>query len=635
MKDKTKKDKILEALKADLKAAETLRKDLDGKITEWKSAYNGEPYGNESKNKSGIVSRDIKRQSEWQHASLVDPFVDTDKIVIASPITAEDVGAAKQNELVLNTQFCRQFPRFNFMTKAAKVMDQEGTCIVQTGWEYEEEEVEVERPAIVGIDAYGQPIIGTRVGMEIQVVRNQPTARVCRNEDIFIDPTCQDDMDKCQFVIYRYESDKSTLSQDDNIDKKQLAKVNTEDTDTEYDPEDTTEFKFSDDPRKKLVVYEYWGNYDVNDDGVAEAIVCTWVGSTILRLTSNPYPDNKPPFLVVPFNSVPFQLHGEANAELIGDNQKIKTAIYRGVIDNMALSNNGQKGTRKGALDAINRKRFFNGENFEFNASPTDFWDGSFNQLPSSIFNVVQMQNNEIESLTGTKSFSGGITGASLGATATGARGALDATSTRRLNIVRNIAENLIKPLMRKWRAYNSEFLLEEQVVRITNDEFVPIRRDDLEGNIDIEIAVATAEDNAAKAQELSFLLQTVGPNEDPTIRRTIMAEIANLQKMPHLAKKLEEYQPQPDPMAMQEAQLRIALLEAQVANERAKAGENQVDIELKKAKTVNEMAKANMTTSEADLKDLTFLERESGQDMKKELAKNEHAAMLKSMGRG
>ena len=72
---------------------------------------------------------------------------------------------------------------------------------------------------------------------------------------------------------------------------------------------------------------------------------------------------------------------------------------------------------------------------------------------------MLGLMNNEIESLTGIKSFSGGITGASLGSTATAARGAMDATSTRRLNIVRNIAENLIKPLMRKWIAYNAEFL--------------------------------------------------------------------------------------------------------------------------------------------------------------------------------
>ena len=101
-----------------------------------------------------------------------------------------------------------------------------------------------------------------------------------------------------------------------------------------------------------MVVYEYWGNYDIDEDGIAEPIVCAWVGNTIIRLQSNPYPDQKPPFIVVPFNAIPFQMHGESLASVIGDNQKVKTAIVRGVIDNMAQSNNGPP---RGVEDAPER----------------------------------------------------------------------------------------------------------------------------------------------------------------------------------------------------------------------------------------------------------------------------------------
>lgn len=624
---------ILKALQADLNDAKPLRKEWDEKIAKWKDWYNGEPYGNEKKGKSAVVSRDIKRQNEWQHPSLIDPFVSTPDIIKARPVTWEDAEAARQNELVLNTQFCRQFNRYMFMTKVVKVLAQEGTAVVMTGWEYEDAIEEVEYP-IMSIDPYtGQPVqVGTELVEEVVVKKNQPTAKVCRNEDVFIDPTCQDDLNNAQFVIYRYETDMSTLLAEGKYSKARLKKIETDMRDDDYDSEDATEFRFKDDPRKKLVVYEYWGNYDVNGDGIAEPIVCAWINNTLIRLESNPYPDQKPPFIVVPFNSVPFQIFGEPNAAMIGDNQQIKTAIYRGIIDNMALSNNGQKGIRKNTLDPVNRTRFYNGENFEFNGSKEDFWDGSYNQLPSSVFNVIELQNNEIESLTGVKGFSGGITGASLGGTATGARGALDATATRRLDLVRNIAENLIKPLMRKWMAYNAEFLLEEQVVRITNEEFVTIRRDDLDGRIDIDISISTSEDNAAKAQELAFMLQTIGPNEDPSVRRMLMAEIARLQKMPDLAKKLEEYQPEPDPVAMKMQELQVALLEAQVANERAKGRENEVDVYLKTAKAQTEAAKAKALSSDADLKDLSFLEKESGIEHAKALEKSNNDAKNKAI---
>lgn len=617
---KVKKAELLSALKADLKAAEILKREQDTAIFKWRAEYNGDPYGNEQKGKSAIVSRDIKKQSEWQHATIVDPFVSTADVIKCTPITFEDEQAARQNELLLNTQFCRKFDRYNFMSKAVKVLDQEGTVVVQTGWDYEDKEVTTTAETVI-VDDQGREIIVEQEVTETVVIKNQPTAKVCRNHDVYIDPTCQDNLDNAQFVIYRYETDMSTLKKDGrykNLD--QVSNASIDDYDYTNTPADPTYFKFNDEPRKKLIVYEYWGNYDVNGDGIAEPIVCSWIKDTIIRLQSNPYPDGKPPFIVVPFNSIPFKMHGEANAELIGDNQKVKTAIIRGIIDNMAQSNNGQVAVRKGALDQINRKKFIAGQNFEFNGTPNDFWQGSYNSIPGSAFDMIGLMNNEIESITGTKSFSGGINAGSLGATATGARGALDATATRRINIVRNIAENLVKPLMRKWMAYNSEFLEDEEIVRVTNEEFVPIRRDDLEGRIDLDISISTAEDNAAKSQELSFLLQTLGPNEDPAIRRNIMADIMELMRMPDQAKRIREYQPQPDPMQEQLRQLELQRLmlenkklEADIADKMARANENTIDADLKRNKAAVEAAKARKLTSEADMTDLRFIKEDEG----------------------
>lgn len=615
---KIKKAELLNALKADLKAADLLKREQDCLIAKWKAEYNGEPYGNEQKGKSAIVSRDIKKQSEWQHATIVDPFVSTSEIIRATPITFEDEDAAHQNELLLNTQFCRKFDRFNFMSKAVKVLDREGTLVVQTGWDYEDEEVTTTTEVAV-TDEFGNESIVEQEVTETVVKKNQPTAKVCRNEDIYIDPTTQDNLDNAQFVIYRYETDLSSLKQDGrykNLDK--VSKHGNEDYD--YIKEDETEFRFADEPRKKQVVYEYWGNYDLNGDGIAEPIVCSWIHDVIIRLQSNPYPDGKPPFIVVPFNSVPFKIHGEANAELIGDNQKVKTAVVRGIIDNMAQSNNGQVAVRKGTLDQTNRKKFLAGGNFEFNGTPNDFWHGSYNTIPGSAFDVIGLMNNEIESITGTKSFSGGINSGSLGTTATGARGALDATATRRMNIVRNVAENLVKPLIRKWMAYNSEFLEDEEVIRVTNKEFVPVRRDDLDGRIDLDITISTAEDNAAKSQELSFLLQTLGPNEDPEVRRSIMADIMELMRMPEQAKRIREYQPQPDPLQekLKELELERVTLEnektkAEIADKYARAKENTIDAQLKTNKAAVEAAKARKLNSDADMTDLKFVKEDEG----------------------
>ena len=630
---KLKKSELLQALKADQKEAERHQKDWFIKRETWLSETYGQPYGNEEDGKSKIVSKDIKKQLEWMLPSLTDPFLSTSNVIRCSPVTFEDTKAARQNELLLNTQFCRKFDRYNFIMKAVRVLIAEGTVVVQAGWDYEDEEVETMVESI-GVNDDGDEYIEMQKTVVTKVKKNQPTALVCRNEDIFIDPTCMDDMEKCQFIIHRYQTSLSALKADGRY--KNLDRVGQERptlmSEPQYYREDLTFFEFKDEPRKKFVINEYWGYYDVNGDGEVEPIVCSWIGNTIVRLETNPYPDKKPPFIIVPFTAVPFQMFGEAMAETIGDNQKIKTAITRGIIDNMARSNNGQVGIQRGSLDMSNRKKFLQGKNFEYNGSPNTFWQGNFNEIPNSAFNMINLMNNEIEAQTGVKSFSGGITGNTLGATATGVRGALDATSSRRLNLVRNIAENLVKPLMRKWMSYNSEFLEEEEIIRVTNEQYIPIRRDDLDGRIDIDISISTAEDNAAKSQEISFLLQTVGPNEDPTIRRELMAQILELMRMPEQAEKLRNYQPQPDPMQqqlqqmqMQQMMLEMEKLKAEIADKYARAGENEIDAEVKKAKAQVEMAKARKLGSEADTMDLDFMMKDQGMDQMKEMQKHQN----------
>ena len=615
------KSAILKAFKADLKNADQLQKEWLAKRDIWLNESYGNPYGNEVDNKSKIVSKDIKKQIEWLIPSAADPFLSTSDVIKCTPITAEDTLSARQNELLLNTQFCRKFPRFNFINKAIRVLATEGTLVIQTGWDYEDKEVE-EEVEIAIVDKYGNTIIKKETQKVTKIVKNQPTAIVCRNEDIFIDPTCMDDMDKCQFIIHRYESDLSTLKADGRYKNLDKIDTNSGGYDPDFDAQDKTEFKFEDKARKKVLVYEYWGNYDVNDDGITEQVVCAWVGDTIIRLEDNPYPDKKPPFIVVPFSSIPFQMYGEALAENIGDNQKVKTAITRGIIDNMAKSNNGQIGIRLGALDLANRKKFLQGKNFEFKGTPADFWQGSFNQIPGSVFDMLQLMNNEIESQTGVNAFSKGLTGNSLGSSATAARGVLDATALRRLHLVRNIAENLVKPLMRKWMAYNSEFLEEEEVVRVTNEEYVPVRRDDLEGKVDIDITISTYEEANARSQELGFMLQTLGNSIPFELTQLILSEIVKLGRMPELEKALREYKPQPDPVQEQIKQLEIQKLQlenskltAEIQDLSARAGENEVDMKLKEYKAQVEAAKARALHSKADLDDLAMLMKDEGYD--------------------
>jgi len=182
------KKQLLTAFKADMQSADSLRLEAVANRDEWRSQYNGEPYGNEEKGKSSIVSRDIKRQDEWQHASVKDAFVADEDIVKCKPITFEDKAAADQNELVLNAQFTRMFPRYKFMTDVVKLYYSEGTVIVKTGWQYEDEVVKVEVPKWE-VDPFSmQPVqVGVDVKKALKVLINKPDAEICRLEDVYLE----------------------------------------------------------------------------------------------------------------------------------------------------------------------------------------------------------------------------------------------------------------------------------------------------------------------------------------------------------------------------------------------------------------------------------------------------------------
>lgn len=629
---------ILDKLKSDYNNSSSAHSAQMAKIRRYRSTYNAELYGNEEEGKSKIVSKDARRQSEWLYASLMAPFMDQD-IIKAKPVTWEDKPLARQDELVVNTQFTRRFNRYNFLKKAIKVYDRDGTVVVQTGWDYKGKEVDAEKIVIVRDDITGAERIGgiQKIKQEVPLV-NTPDAIVRRNEDVFIDPTCEDDMDRCQFVIVRYKSNLSNLKQDGkhkNLDKiKKADNDGDPEVDSTYVSEDASYFKFEDDPRKELLVYEYWGNYDIDGDGIAEPIVCSWVNDTIIRLESNPYPGQKIPFIIASANSVPFEMYGESNAALVEDSQQIKTAVLRGMINNMAQSNNGQVITKKGALDTKNRKRMNQNKSFEVNTSISEIQMGTYNQLPSSAFNMLSVADRDIESITGVmgmneKGLAGGI-----GGSAKGAGGILDAISTRRLNTVRNLAENLIKPIVRNWIAYNSEFLSPEEVSRITNEEYIQPDSADVESRLDIDIEVSTVEDNHLKAEKLSFMLQTMAQSMEPDMKYELMADWTELSKMPASTKRLrdqaakvKEQMSKPDPMVEEtkKQELRALTLandklEAEIREMNSRSSENAGDQAEKMAKarlimaqTAKIKADAELIKEKSDNESLNYLAKDNG----------------------
>jgi len=624
----------LATLKTNLKDSNDEHNKQTGIIDRYIKNLNGEPNFVVRKGKSKVVPKTIRKQAEWRYAALSEPFLSTDSLFEVEPVTWEDKQAAAQNKLVLNNQMNQRIDKVDFIDEYVRTITDEGTVIVKVGWKFESELKMVEQDVMemqpvldnqkaqMMIQAGQEPLEPVKVGTEMVerevIIYNQPTLEICDYNHVILDPTAKGVLSKAQFVIYRFESTISDLKKDgryQNLDDIRLD--GTEDAQHELDTEnsDSVTFTFEDEARKKVWVYEYWGFYDYNETGIVEPFIAAWVGNVKIRMEENPFPDKQLPFINVQYLPVRKKNYGQPDGYLLEENQNIVGAVTRGMIDIMGRSANAQQGVRKDALDVTNSRRFENGEDYKFNTNVDPrqaFHMGTYPEIPNSAMLMINHQSNEAEALTGVKAFSQGITGDSLGANVGNARGALDAASKRELGILRRLAWGIVQ-IGRKFISMNSEFLSDVEVVRITNEEFVEVRRDDLAGKFDLKLSISTAESDNEKAQELAFMLQTTGPSSDPGETRIIRAEIARLRKMPALAKRIEEYQPQPDPLQQKKAQLEIALLEAQVLNERAKGQENAVDVQLKSAKTQTEVAKTRNLNSTSDQQDLDFVEQDQG----------------------
>ena len=648
-------------VKEDLEQSKAFHDAQVTKVKRWNdlSAVSGSARPPQVKGRSSVQPKLIRRQAEWRYAALTEPFLGTENIYKVSPVTFEDTDSAKQNGTLLNWQFRTKLNKVKFIDDYVRSVVDEGTAIVRLGWKrdsitikkkvpvfthYEltaEEEAQMFQEALTAsqedprtfnetapeelkacIDYYleqGVPtsaqITGEQVVDEEKIIENCPTVEVMNLSNVYIDSTCNGDLKKALFVIVSFETNKAELLKEPKKYKKaqlDLIDWNSSNVAAVPDHETTTSDtnQFSDALRRKVVAYEYWGYYDIDKTGVLSPIVCTWIGNVMIRMEKSPFATGCP-FVLVPYSPVKRSLYGEPDAELLEDNQKILGAVTRGMIDLLGRSANGQQGFAKGMLDPLNRRRYENGQDYEFNPNvhpANGLIEHKFPEIPQSALLMLNLQNQEAEALTGVKSFSGGISGEAYGKVATGIRGALDAASKREMAILRRLAQGMVE-IGNKIIAMNAELLTDKEVVRVTNEQFVEIKRDDLPGNFDLEVDISTAEVDNAKSEDLAFMLQTLGPNMDQSITMMLLAEIATLKRMPMLAHKLKTWQP-PEPSPEEQEMQQLALEKA------------RKEVELLASEIALNNAKAEEALAKKDQTNLDYVEQETGTKHEREMQK-------------
>ena len=659
------KEPTVESLKGDYDAAKSSQSAQMTKIQKWRDLLEvkGTMAPKKIKGRSSVQPKLVRRQAEWRYSALSEPLLNNAKLFQVNPVTFEDAAKAKQSELLLNYQFRTQLNRVKLVDEIVRALVDEGTAIAKVGWDRVIRKVKKESPvfemypiqdesemealqqaiqlqqtdprsfdeqtdpamkeAVKFFNESQMPTVAIQTGTEWvdsdEVVTNRPIVEVLNPDNVIIDPSCNGDIDKAMFVVVTFETCYADLVKKKDL-YKNLDYVDWEGATTISSPDHATstptDFQFKDKARKRVAAYEYWGYADINGDGVLVPIVATWIGNVMIRLQESPFPDGKLPFVVMPYLPVKRQVFGEADAEVLEDNQKILGAITRGLVDSFGRSANAQQGFAKGMLDPINRRRFEEGKDYEFNpnANPaTNLIEHKFPDIPQSAMLMLNLQNSDAESLTGTKSFAGGLSGDAYGSVATGIRGALDASAKREMSILRRLADGF-KKIGIKILAMDAEFLSDKEVIRVTNKEFVEVFRDDVIGNFDLIVDISTAEIDASKAQDLAFILQTVGPNTDMQVSMQILASIVELKNMPDLAEKLRTWQPPPpSPEDIQLKQLEVAKLQAEVQK--------------LQAETNLAMAQSRLAGAKSDKENLDFVNDQSGTSHAREMEKQQAQA--------
>jgi len=217
-------------------------------------------------------------------------------------------------------------------------------------------------------------------------------------------------------------------------------------------------------------------------------------------------PDKAIPFDRSVYSARPFSLWGNALAFFLGDNQRAKNGMVRGIFDNMSLANNGQKFITRGALDYINFKRMNNGERYIIVNKPDAIKDGSYNPIPTSVFSTSQMFTKESEDLSGVSSGGPALGNDNVGKD--GQQAQLTMSQQRMAAMVRNLS-NLLRKMIGKWLTMAEVFLTDEQIAELfTPEEQADMNAFTTSRKAKVKVRVGTEVNRNMKLQQYNMLMQ-------------------------------------------------------------------------------------------------------------------------------
>ena len=483
--------------------------------------FDGEVDIGEEDGRSKVVATKVRDTIRAIKPSLMRVFLNTDKPVEYVPRGTEDVVMAEQATKYMHYQF-NELNGYRVLNDAFHDALVKKVGVVKVYWDtYQEQEmydfqdlndmeftllvneddVEVVKHTtkmVMEVDEMGMEIESPR--HDLKLARTVDRGKMCIEsvppEEFFIDRNSRS-IDDYYCVAHRTEMRVGDLVAMgyDYEDVKDLSGLEHSDTFSEVEEyerrgyeSDYTEEDIKDPSMRLVAVTEAYMKIDVNGTGIAQMHKILMGGNQYKLLDYEPC--SHLPFAVFEVDPEPHTFYGRSVADLILNDQDAATAMLRGVLDNVALTNNPRIEIVDGAVnvdDLLNNE--IGGVIRVKQAGAVTPQAVPF--VAGQTLSALQYFDQQVEDKTGVTKASTGLSPDSLQATtATAVQATVQAQAAQIEVMARNLAEGGMRQMFKLMLQCMVQNVDEEQMMRFQSQNYVPVDPRSWNATMDVSINV-------------------------------------------------------------------------------------------------------------------------------------------------
>lgn len=487
--------------------------------------YFSNALGNEVNGRSKVVTSDVADTIEWIMPSLVRVFCSGDEVCKLQPRGIEDSKAVELNNELTNYQLRVRNKWYMVMHDFIKDALLNKIGVIKYSWETSTEKIKktyqgltLDELTAKSMEPNTEIVSSTAdstgeiydVDIEITVEDEFPLIEAVPPHEIGF-PKETRDLDKCAFFYHKvqlYPYELGNMYGKDAVAKVKGLKDSLSSSADIMDSDSVEQARFEDlggadfmfeKSNDKYWVYECY----FPEPETGEHRKLTICGTEVLEDVENVY--KRPPFHIFTPIKLTHRVIGRSIFDVLKDLQKLRTTLFRQVLDNLYFSNSGRY---IGDPDRVNFDDLINNNvpGGVIRGDPTALTAITPPPLQSWTFQLLEYIQGEKENKTGVTRYNQGTGGQSLNKTARGINALLTQSQQRIDLLARSLAEIAIAPLINSVMDMNIRFLSKSTMIRICND-WAEVTPDNIIGKwdviVNVGVGVADKETTVAQMQQL------------------------------------------------------------------------------------------------------------------------------------